>query len=81
MENNSIPDISFLNDVELKINVTVGKTSKMLMDIVALKEGDILKLDKGIEEYIDVHINNQIFALGEMVVANEKYGVRIVDLA
>lgn len=74
-------DLSFLNDVRLKIHVSVGKTSKMLYEIVSLKEGDIIELDTNIDGYIKVHINGQTFALGEMVIANDKYGVRIIDLA
>ncbi|WP_187646989.1 FliM/FliN family flagellar motor switch protein [Nitrosophilus labii] len=76
-----IQDLSFLNDVQLKVNVSVGSTKKMLFEIVSLKEGDVLKLDSNIEGYINVYINNQSFAIGEMVVANDKYGVRIIDLA
>jgi len=82
IENKSKPlSLEFLNDVKLKIHVSVGKTEKMLLEIISLKEGDILKLDTGIDDYIKLHINGQTFALGEMVIANEKYGVRIIDLA
>ena len=74
-------ELDFLNDVKLKIHASVGKTSKMLLEIVSLKEGDIIELDTNIDGYIKVHINSQTFALGEMVIANDKYGVRIIDLA
>ena len=77
----SLEDLSFLNDIKLKINVSVGSTKKMLLDIISLKEGDILKLDTSIDGYINVLVNNQPFALGEIIVANDKYGVRIIDLA
>ncbi len=76
-----IRDITFLHDVKLKVNVSVGSAQKMLYEIVSLKVGDVLQLDSSIEGYINVYINNQNFALGEMVVANDKYGVRIIDLA
>lgn len=76
-----LEDLSFLNDIKLKINVSVGSTKKMLLDIISLKEGDILKLDTSIDGYINVLVNNQPFALGEIIVANDKYGVRIIDLA
>lgn len=74
-------DLAFLNDVKLKLHVSVGKTKKMLFEIVSLKEGDIIELDTSIDGYIKVNINGQTFALGEMVIANDKYGVRIIDLA
>ncbi|NPA64580.1 MAG: flagellar motor switch protein FliN [Epsilonproteobacteria bacterium] len=81
MENPIDPKLEFLKDIRLKVSVSVGKVEKMLIEILSLKEGDILQLDKSIEDYIDIKINDKKFAIGEIVVANEKYGVRIVDLA
>ncbi len=81
MQNPIDPKLEFLSDVKLKVSVNVGKVHKLLIEILSLKEGDILELDKNIEEYIDIRLNNKSFAIGEIVVANEKYGVRIVDLA
>ena len=74
------PKIESLKDVNVKFSVNVGKTEKILAEILALKEGDVVELDKNIEEYVNVDLNNRPFAIGEMVIANEKYGVRIVDL-
>ena len=75
------PQIDFLKDVNLKFNIEIGRVKKLLVEILALKEGDIIELDKTIDDYIDVHLNDKPFAIAEMVIANEKYGVRIVDLA
>ncbi len=74
------PKIESLKDVNVKFSVNVGKTQKILAEILALKEGDVVELDKNIEEYVNIDLNNRPFAIGEMVIANEKYGVRIVDL-
>jgi len=68
-------------DIKLKIHAEVGRTKKHFLDVLNLKEGDIIKLDKSLEEYINLYINDSVFAIGELVVVNEKYGVRIVDLA
>lgn len=81
MEENKSYNLSFLNDVELKVNVSVGKTKKTLLDILSLKEGDVIKLDTNIDGYIYFYLNYHLFALAEMVIVNDKYGVRIVDLA
>jgi len=80
-ENFEPQTLDFLEDVKLKISVNVGRTSKLLLEIVSLKEGDIIALDADIDGNINVMLNNQPFAVGEMVVANDKYGVRIIDLA
>ncbi len=81
MQNPIHPQIDFLSDVNLKIDIEVGRVHKLLVEILSLKEGDIIELDKNIEEYITVNLNRKPFAVGELVIANEKYGVRIVDLA
>ncbi len=81
MENPVNPQIEFLKDVKVRFNVHVGSVQKMLIEILSLKEGDVIELNKNIEEYVDVKLNNQSFAIGEIVIANEKYGIRIVDLA
>ena len=74
-------DISFLKDVTVKVTGEVGKTTKNFIDILKLKEGDIIKLDKHVEDYIEIYIRGQLFAIGELVVVNDKYAIRVVDLA
>ncbi len=80
MENPVDPQVEFLKDVKVRFNVQVGSVEKMLIEILSLQEGDIIELDKNVEEYVNVMLNDRPFAIGEMVIANEKYGVRIVDL-
>ncbi len=68
-------------DIKLRIHVEVGRKRKYFHEILHLREGDIIKLDKNLEDYIDLYINDNLFAIGELVVVNDKYGIRIVDLA
>ncbi len=81
MKNPVDPKLEFLEDISLNVNVNLGSVNKLLIEILSLKEGDIIELDKNVEEYIDIKLNGKKFAIGEIVVANEKFGVRIVDLA
>ncbi len=81
MENPVDPQLEFLKDVTLKFSVRVGSVNKLIIEILSLKEGDIIELDTSTEEYVSVMLNDKLFAIGEIVIANEKYGVRIVDLA
>ncbi|WP_456464444.1 FliM/FliN family flagellar motor switch protein [Persephonella sp.] len=74
-------DLQFLHDINLKLTGEVGRTKKNFIDILRLKEGDIIKLDKNLEDYIEIYLRGQLFAIGELVVVNEKYAVRVVDLA
>ncbi len=83
-ENGDVPEyehpFTFLYDVELKAHGNVGKTTKLFKDILKLKEGDIIQLDKNVEDYIDLYINNQLFAIGEIMIVNNKYSLRIIDI-
>ncbi|WP_456392423.1 FliM/FliN family flagellar motor switch protein [Persephonella sp.] len=74
-------DVSFLHDINLKITGEVGRTKRNFIDILRMKEGDIIRLDKHIEDYIEIYLRGQLFAIGELVVVNEKYAIRVVDLA
>ncbi len=73
-------DLEFLADITLRLNAEVGRTKKLFIEVLNLKEGDIITLDKNIEDYLDIYINGNLFAIGEMVVVNEKYSVRLVDI-
>ncbi len=73
--------VKFLEDVELKVSVSVGSTQKFFGEVLKMKEGDIIQLDKHTEDYLDIYINGKLFAIGEMMIVNEKYSVRVIDLA
>lgn len=70
-----------LEDVELKVSVGVGKSVKPLAEVLQLRVGDVLPLDKKKDDLVDVFVNDQYFIAGELVVANEKYSIRIVEFA
>ncbi len=76
-----LDQLKFLEDVELKVSVSVGTVHKLFGEILKMKEGDIIQLDKNTEDYLDIYINGKLFAIGEMMIVNEKYSVRIIDLA
>ena len=81
MEKSFDTAIEHLKDITVEVSVQVGSTQKMIIEILALKEGDVIEIDRFVEDYIDVNINDKKLAIGELVVINDKYGVRIVDLA
>ena len=74
-------DLQFLHDINLRLTGEVGRTKRNFIEILRLKEGDVIKLDKNLEDYIEIYLRGQLFAIGELVVVNEKYAVRVVDLA
>jgi len=70
-----------LGDVDVNVTVSVGRCVKPFEEIMRLRVGDVIVLDKKKDDLVDVFVNDQYFIAGELVVANEKYSVRIVEFA
>jgi flagellar motor switch protein FliN/FliY len=73
-------NIEFLFDIPISVTVELGKTKLLLKDVLKLGEGSILGLDKFEGEPVDILVNNKLIAKGEVVVINERFGVKIVDI-
>lgn len=69
---------SILN-AKLDISVTIGSCKKNIEDILNLKNGDIIYLNKTVDEDLDININNRIIATGESIKADDKISVRISE--
>jgi len=68
-------------DVPLEITVELGKTNKMIKEILEFAPGSIIELDKLAGEPVDILVNGKYVAKGEVVVIDESFGVRITDIA
>ena len=73
-------DISILLDVPMTLTVELGRTSKLVQEILGLGEGSIIELDKLAGEPVDILVNGKLIAKGEVVVIDENFGVRITDI-
>jgi flagellar motor switch protein FliN/FliY len=73
-------DISLLLDVEMTMTVELGRTTKLVKDILGLGEGSIIELDKLAGEPVDLLVNGKLIAKGEVVVIDENFGVRVTDI-
>ncbi len=78
---NEIPEnISLIQDVPLKVTVELGRTVKKISEILEFSPGTIIELDKLVGEPLDILVNGQYVAKGEVVVIDENYGVRVTDI-
>lgn len=73
-------NISLIMDVPLQITVELGRTEKLIKDILEFSPGSIIELDKLAGEPVDILVNNKPIAKGEVVVIDESFGVRITDI-
>jgi flagellar motor switch protein FliN len=72
--------IELLKDVALVVHAELGKTKKLVRDILRLQVGAVLELDKEAGEPVDILVNNKRIAKGEVVEIDGRYGVRITEI-
>ena len=73
-------NISLIMDVPLLVTVELGRTQKLIKDILEFGPGSIIELDKLAGELVDILVNGKSIAKGEVVVIDESFGVRITDI-
>ena len=66
--------------VPLTISVEIGKTRKQIKDILEISPGTIIELDKQAGALVDIIVNGKLIAKGEVVVVNDNFGVRVVEI-
>ena len=67
-------------DVPLKISVELGRTRMMVREVLDLQAGSVVELDRMAGDLVDVYINERLIAKGEVVVVDDKFGVRITEM-
>jgi len=73
-------NLDFILDIPLELSVELGKTRMLVNDLLQLGQGSIIELNKLAGESLEVYINHKLIAMGEVVVVNEKFGVRLTDV-
>ncbi|MDF2924714.1 MAG: flagellar motor switch protein FliN [Paenibacillaceae bacterium] len=73
-------NLNLLLDIPLRVTVELGRTQKVIKDILDLSQGSIIELDKLAGEPVDILVNNKLIAKGEVVVIDENFGVRVTDI-
>lgn len=73
-------DIKFLLDVPLTVTVEIGKTRMLINDLLQLGQGSIVELNKLAGDPMEILVNGKLIARGEVVVVNEKFGIRLTDI-
>lgn len=73
-------NIDFLLDIPMNVAVYVGSAKMAIRDLLQLAQGSVIELDKLAGEPMEVMVNNKLVARGEVVVVNEKFGIRLTDV-
>jgi flagellar motor switch protein FliN/FliY len=73
-------NIGLLMDVFMELTVELGRTRKLIREILGIGEGTIIELDKLAGEPVDILVNHKLIAKGEVVVIDENFGVRVTEI-
>ena len=73
-------NIDFILDIPLEITVELGRTKMLINDLLKLGQGSVIELSKLAGETLEVLANQRLIARGEVVVMNEKYGIRLTEI-
>ena len=75
-----ISNIDLLMDVSMRVTVELGRTRMQLAQILELQHGAVIELDRLAGDPVDIFVNDRMMARGEVVVVDDKFGVRITEM-
>ncbi|HCN72561.1 MAG TPA: flagellar motor switch protein FliN, partial [Pusillimonas sp.] len=73
-------DIDMIMDIPVQLTVELGRTKLTIKNILQLGQGSIVELDGLAGEPMDIFVNGYLIAQGEVVVVDDKYGIRLTDI-
>lgn len=74
------PNLDVILDIPVSISMEVGNTNITIRNLLQLNQGSVIELDRLAGEPLDVLVNGTLIAHGEVVVVNEKFGIRLTDV-
>lgn len=74
------PNLDVIMDVPVTLSLEVGRTKMSVGSLLRLRQGSVVELDRLAGEPLDVLVNGQLVARGEIVVINDKFGIRLIDV-
>ena len=79
-ENKQNYDFDLILDIPLEVKAELGRSKMLVNDLLQLGQGSILELNRKIGEQIDIYVSEKLLARGEVVVVDEKFGIRLTDI-
>jgi flagellar motor switch protein FliN/FliY len=77
---NEMASVDLLRDVQLDLKIELGRTHMHLEDVLRLKQGAVVTLDKLAGDPVDIYANGRLIARGEVLVLNDNFCVRVAEL-
>ena len=74
------PELEFIRDIPMNVTVDLGRTSLVVKDLLRMSVNEIIEVNKMVGEPLEIRINEQLVARGEVVVINDRFGIRLTDI-
>ncbi len=74
------PNMDVILDIPVKLTMEVGRAEIAIRNLLQLNQGSVIELDRVAGEPLDVKVNGTLVAHGEVVVVNDRYGIRLTDV-
>jgi flagellar motor switch protein FliN/FliY len=78
--NDARPNIDVILDVPVTLSLEVGRAQMSVGRLLRLTQGSVVELDRGAGEPLDVLVNGTLVAHGEIVIVNDRFGIRLTDV-
>ena len=73
-------DLELILDIPLDVSVELGRVKILVNDLLQLGQGSVIELDKEVSAPVEIYINKKLIARGEVVVMEERFGIRVTDI-
>jgi flagellar motor switch protein FliN/FliY len=74
-------DSALFQDVQVSLEAKLGEVTMTIAELLALKAGSVLQLERGLNDLVEIRLNQSVVARGEIVAVDDNFGVRIVEIA
>jgi flagellar motor switch protein FliN len=79
-DENKETNLDLILDIPLSVTVELGRSKMLINDLLQLGQGSVIELTKLVGDPLEILVNDKLVARGEVVVVNEKFGVRLTDI-
>ncbi|MCP4869502.1 MAG: flagellar motor switch protein FliN [Proteobacteria bacterium] len=80
MQEDGSPNLGMILDLPLEVTVRLGQTRILIRDLLRLDKNSVLELSQGADDPLDIVVNDKVLARGEVVVVDDRLGIRITDI-
>lgn len=79
-QQNNLRSLDLILDVPMQVTVELGRTRMPIKELLQLTQGSIIELKTMAGDHLEVFVNNKLIAKGEVVIVNDRFGVRISEI-